>query len=94
VKKIMKNAHPNTLYLTKEQFTVLVWFILKLIRMVPKFVDETSSFALHGCNFLGGLMMKTDDIDPKWTFSLHYDLVGTVSHVVRKKSSSAVGSGF
>jgi hypothetical protein len=40
-------------------------------------------------------MMKTDDIDPKWTFPLHYDLVEMVSHVMRKKiSSSGVGSDF
>jgi hypothetical protein len=40
--------------------------------------------------------MKTDDIDPKWTFPLCYDLVEMVSHVMskKKKSSSRVGSDF
>ncbi len=33
--------------------------------------------------------MKTDDIDPKWTFPLHYDLVEMVSHVMRKKKKAA-----
>ncbi len=46
MKKIMKTAHPNTLYLKKKRAIYYACLVVpKWIRMVPMFVDETSSFS-------------------------------------------------